>query len=415
MLINFSFSNFCSFKNIKSLRMESAQIKDLSDSVIEKDGLRLLPVAVLYGANSSGKTNVIKSFGVFRHILINNVKLNSDEAIKYEPFMLDNISDKKPTLFEVQLLMDGALYRYGFEYTRKAIIGEWLYERRLSYGAKEHYLFRRERQNFSISSTYFTEGKSKESSTTKNRLFLSLVAQLNGQISQKIIQDLKHYNVISGLDEYAYNHVTLKMLEKHLKGCDDAMTLFEKLDLGFTNIKVKEREVPDEIKEKLANLPFLNQEKVNSHKFLETFTTHHIYDSDGEIVGEKVFRADDKESNGTNKVISLAGPIFNTLISGKVLFVDELDAKLHPMITRAIVHLFMDRQTNPKGAQLIFTTHDTHLLNTKYLRRDQIWFTEKDKTEASDLYSLLDFKVRNDRDIENDYINGRYGAIPFIK
>lgn len=415
MLINFSFSNFCSFKNIKSLRMESAQIKDLSDSVIEKDGLRLLPVAVLYGANSSGKTNVIKAFGVFRHILINNVKLNSDEPIKYEPFMLDNISDKKPTLFEVQLLMDGALYRYGFEYTRKAIIGEWLYERRLSYGAKEHYLFRRERQNFSISSTYFTEGKNKESSTTKNRLFLSLVAQLNGQISQKIIQDLKHYNVISGLEDYAYNHVTLKMLEKHLKGCDDAMTLFENLDLGFTNIKVKEREVPDEIKEKLANLPFLNQEKVNSHKFLETFTTHHIYDSDGEIVGQKVFRADDKESNGTNKVISLAGPIFNTLISGKVLFVDELDAKLHPMITRAIVHLFMDRQTNPKGAQLIFTTHDTHLLNTKYLRRDQIWFTEKDKTEASDLYSLLDFKVRNDRDIENDYINGRYGAIPFIK
>ena len=395
--------------------MESAQIKDLSDSVIEKDGLRLLPVAVLYGANSSGKTNVIKAFGVFRHILINNVKLNSDEPIKYEPFMLDNISDKKPTLFEVQLLMDGALYRYGFEYTRKAIIGEWLYERRLSYGAKEHYLFRRERQNFSISSTYFTEGKNKESSTTKNRLFLSLVAQLNGQISQKIIQDLKHYNVISGLEDYAYNHVTLKMLEKHLKGCDDAMTLFENLDLGFTNIKVKEREVPDEIKEKLANLPFLNQEKVNSHKFLETFTTHHIYDSDGEIVGQKVFRADDKESNGTNKVISLAGPIFNTLISGKVLFVDELDAKLHPMITRAIVHLFMDKETNPKGAQLIFTTHDTHLLNTKHLRRDQIWFTEKDKTEASDLYSLLDFKVRNDRDIENDYINGRYGAIPFIK
>ena len=232
MLINFSFSNFCSFKNIKSLRMESAQIKDLSDSVIEKDGLRLLPVAVLYGANSSGKTNVIKSFGVFRHILINNVKLNSDEPIKYEPFMLDNISDKKPTLFEVQLLMDGALYRYGFEYTRKAIIGEWLYERRLSYGAKEHYLFRRERQNFSISSTYFAEGKSKESSTTKNRLFLSLVAQLNGQISQKIIQELKHYNVISGLEDYAYNHVTLKMLEKHLKGCDDAiifMTQMERL------------------------------------------------------------------------------------------------------------------------------------------------------------------------------------------
>ena len=116
----------------------------------------------------------------------------------------------------------------------------------------------------------------------------------------------------------------------------------------------------------------------------------------------------------------MSGPIFDTLLKGKLLIVDELDAKLHPLLTRSILQLFMDAETNPNGAQLIFATHDTNLLNLAYLRRDQIWFTEKDKTESSDLYSLVEFrdetgtKVRNDRSVEKDYINGRYGAIPFM-
>ena len=132
-------------------------------------------------------------------------------------------------------------------------------------------------------------------------------------------------------------------------------------------------------------------------------------------MGQTRFNAEIFESNGTNKIISFSGPLFYTLLKGKVLFVDELDAKLHPMLTRAIVRLFMDKETNPKGAQLVFTTHDTHLLDKECLRRDQVWFTEKDATEASDLYSLLEFKERNDRNFEKNYIEGRYGAIPFIR
>ena len=132
-------------------------------------------------------------------------------------------------------------------------------------------------------------------------------------------------------------------------------------------------------------------------------------------MGQTRFNAEIFESNGTNKIISFSGPLFDTLLKGKVLFVDELDAKLHPMLTRAIVRLFMDTETNPKGAQVVFTTHDTHLLDKDYLRRDQVWFTEKDATEASDLYSLLEFKERNDRNFEKNYIEGRYGAIPFIR
>ena len=126
------------------------------------------------------------------------------------------------------------------------------------------------------------------------------------------------------------------------------------------------------------------------------------------------------ESEGTKKIIEIAGPIFDAILNGKILIVDELDAKLHPFLTRKIISLFMDKGINSKGAQLIFATHDTNLLNIQYLRRDQIWFTEKDKSDSTDLYSLVEFrddagnKVRNDRNIEKDYINGRFGAIPFM-
>ena len=175
------------------------------------------------------------------------------------------------------------------------------------------------------------------------------------------------------------------------------------------------KEALNRLKEGLAALQNIDLGKLHGVKVYETYTTHNVYDQDGKVVGHERLFANDTESNGTKKIISLSGPIFHTLLHGSVLFVDELDAKLHPMLTRAIVRLFMDKETNPKGAQLVFTTHDTHLINKDYLRRDQVWFTEKDATEASDLYSLFEFKERNDRNFEKNYIQGRYGAIPFIK
>ena len=169
---------------------------------------------------------------------------------------------------------------------------------------------------------------------------------------------------------------------------------------------IEEQPFPEEF---LAELPKEIRERMNGRTRIIPKTTHNIYNKEtGEIVDMKAFEEEKMESAGTQKVVEMSGPIFDTLNDGGVLVIDELDAKLHLMLTCSIVSLFMDPETNFKGAQLIFATHDTHLLNTK------------DRTEASDLYSLLEFKdengnkVRNDRDIENDYINGRYGAIPFI-
>ena len=249
----------------------------------------------------------------------------------------------------------------------------------------------------------------------KNRLFLSYVYYNGGDISQKLIKYLSRCNTISGLKGGGYELLSLEMIEHHSEGYQEAMELFKKLDLGFTEIEVKEKEVADELKGTLTALHKVAPETLRDATAYETYTTHNVYGKEGKVVGYTKFNAEIFESNGTNKVISFSGPLFNTLLKGKVLFVDELDAKLHPMLTRAIVRLFMDKETNPKGAQLVFTTHDTHLLDKEYLRRDQVWFTEKDATEASDLYSLLEFKERNDRNFAKNYIQGRYGAIPFIR
>lgn len=161
MLINFSFGNYCSFRDTKSLRMEAGQIKEHSDSIIERDGFRLLPVAVLYGANSSGKTNVIKAFGTFKRVLNNNVRLNPDESIAYEPFLLDEKSAEAPTTFEIQLLLEDTVYRYGFEYTRKTIEGEWLFERKIAPGAKEHYLSAGKSRTFPSLLLTFLKGRAR--------------------------------------------------------------------------------------------------------------------------------------------------------------------------------------------------------------------------------------------------------------
>jgi len=143
-------------------------------------------------------------------------------------------------------------------------------------------------------------------------------------------------------------------------------------------------------------------------------TSHTKYGEDNRPVGREVFDLDKHESEGTKKLFALAAPLIDTLKLGRVLIVDELDARLHPLLTREIVSLFNSNKTNPNHAQLVFTTQDTNLLDNRFLRRDQVWFTEKDRQGVTRLYSLAEYKVRNDASFERDYILGRYGAIPYL-
>ena len=398
MLVNFTFKNFRSFKNEMTLSMEAASIQELSNAVVKSCEEELLPVAVMYGANSSGKSNVLKALKAMRDVLLNSVKLNPKDKLDAEPFSLDMTSGDEPTSFEIQFTLNGSKFRYGFDYTAEAIIAEWLYEKRP--GEREFELFLRSGNEFKISKTRFAEGIGKQAATPDNRLFVSLVAQLNGKVSQSILDWFTNMEYMSGMDGKGYAGKTLEMLFNKQTGSSEITRFFREANLGFMELDV-EPENSDE-------------------KKMKSETVHHLYDPEGNIVGVRNFPTDKMESEGTKKIIEIAGPIFDAILNGKILIVDELDAKLHPFLTRKIIWLFMDKGINTRGAQLIFATHDTNLLNIRYLRRDQIWFTEKDKSDSTDLYSLVEFrddsgnKVRNDRNIEKDYINGRYGAIPFM-
>ena len=398
MLVNFTFKNFRSFRDEMTLSMEAASIQELADAVVKTCGEDLLPVAVMYGANSSGKSNVLKALKAMRDVLLSSVKLNPKDKLDAEPFSLDLTSSSEPTSFEIQFTLNGSKFRYGFDYTSEMIISEWLYEKRP--GEREFELFLRSGNEFKISKTRFLEGIGKQDSTPANRLFVSLVAQLNGKVSQSILDWFSNIEYMSGMDGKGYVGKTLRTIFYQDAGKEEIMTLLYQTHLGFDGINV--------------SMNIADEDSVDSK------TIHKIYDNDGNVVGQKEFPMDKMESEGTKKMIEIAGPIVDAIRLGQILIVDELDAKLHPFLTRKIISMFMDKNINKNGAQLIFATHDTNLLNIRYLRRDQIWFTEKDKTDSTELYSLIEFrdeagnKVRNDRNIEKDYINGRYGAIPFM-
>ncbi len=419
MLVQFTVGNFLSFKERRTLSLVAKGISELKKNISTFKPEKVLRSAVVYGANSSGKSNLIKAFERMREVVLTSVRLNDSDELEYSPFLLSTETESQPTFFEIIFWQDSTRYRYGFEYDLKQIVNEWLFAGKSE--TKEKPLFIRTEEGIGVDEK-FKEGEGYESKTNNNRLFISLVAQLGGDISKKVIEFFNEYNVLSGLEHNDYTGFTMRMLHKNLKGCDESLQLYQKLKLGFQDIKAIESDfnpldipdhMPDKLKAKLIK-------EFTGKRGVILQTVHNKFDKKGKIVDFVLLDKEKYESEGTNKIIDLSGPIFDTLKHGKTLIIDELDAKLHPLITISIVELFNSPESNPYNAQLIFATHDTNLLGEELFRRDQIWFTEKDEQEQTDLYSLYDFnlpdgsKVRNDSNLEKNYIRGRYGAIPFI-
>lgn len=381
------------------------------------DKLNILKTAAIYGANSSGKSNVLNAFSSMVWHIMNSVRLNEGDELFYNPFRLST-TQNEPTFYEAKFVLNNQIYRYGFEHNDTEIVSEWLFTSP-NINKKEYVLFLRNEDGIGVNENTFLEGVEKEESTVNNRLFLSLCAQLNGDISKQIIEKFRTFNVISGINSDKYDSFSRLMLHKHLDGYEDAIKFYKNIDLGFKSIGTIEKEV--DIPE---NLPYYIKKgltsKLKGRKSIELQSEHNVYDKKGNIVDTILFNFDEAESDGTKKIIQLSGPIFDSLNEGFVLCIDEIDAKMHPLISQFIINLFNDPEKNTKNAQLIFTTHDTHLLSSKMLRRDQIWFTEKDTTEQTDLYNMMDIelpdgsKPRSDANYKRNYIAGRYGAIPYI-
>ena len=419
MIVQFTVGNFLSFNAKQMLNLEAKGISELKTNICTFKAEKILRSMVIYGANSSGKSNLIKAMERMREVVLSSVRLNDSDELEYSPFLLSIETDSLPTFFEIIFWKESIRYRYGFEYNLRQIENEWLFAGKSEKSEKT--LFIRTIEGIAVDAKY-KEGVGIESKTNNNRLFVSLVAQLGGPISKQILEFFKNYNVLSGLDHNDYKGFTTRMLHKNLNGCEESLELYQKLKLGFQDIKAIESDfnlsefpenLTDELRIKLVK-------DLTGKRNISLKTVHNKYDKKGEIVDFVLFDKLKNESEGTNKIIDLSGPIFDTLKFGKALIIDELDAKLHPLITMRIVELFNSPISNTKNAQLIFATHDTNLLGEELFRRDQIWFTEKDEHEQTELYSLYDFnlpdgsKVRNDSNLEKNYIRGRYGAIPFI-
>lgn len=418
--VQFSVANSRSIRERKTLTMVPTSIKDDAAFTMTRCGIKLLPSVAVYGANSSGKSNLLNALSTMKYIIRQSIRLNDGETLPYNPYQFNIESKKSPTWYELTFIINGHQYRYGFENTDKIIVGEWLYEESKKGSIP---LFLRTIEGIGVNESVFKEGIGLEEKANENRLFLSLVAQLNGQTSKGIMKFLQNdLQVISGLDSDGYEMFTRVAIRSHEKFVNNMLNFFKKVNLGFVDINVKEQDfdpsqLPDDMPSELRAHIIRD---LKGKKKLVAQSIHPIYDNFGEIVRRDSFDMEEVESEGTMKLFNMSGPIFDTLYSGGILVIDELDAKMHPLISQFIVQLFNSKETNPNGAQLIFNTHDTNLLSTKLLRRDQIWFTEKNNKGETDLYRLMDVVMpnqkppRNDANLERNYIAGRYGAIPFI-
>ncbi|MDP2721852.1 MAG: ATP-binding protein [Bacteroidales bacterium] len=423
MLLEYKFENYKSFKESNSLSMIGVRSfkEHEPDNTFSFEKFKILKSAAIFGNNASGKSNLVNGLQKMKQFVKTSFRdaLVEESEIQTEKFLLNSNSEKLPSRFEVTFIRKGTKYRYGFEIDSSQIVSEWLFHST----TKEVPLFERNFDKYKINKSSFKEGLNLESKTRANVLFISLVAQFNGEISNNVIEWFNNVNFISGLQDVGYGIYTIEKLKKDTnfnKWLSLIIRTLEISNITIEEIELKEEDINKIVKKtndkSLANFfDALNKLKQGGTKKIKISTWHKKYDENNLLIDTIPFDFENQESEGTKKFINLLGPWYDTLKNGKVLIIDELDSRLHSHLTKKLIELF--HKYNKKNAQLIFTSHDTSLLDKELFRRDQIWFTEKDQFGSSQIYSLADFKtddVRNTSSYFKNYMNGKYGAISFF-
>jgi AAA15 family ATPase/GTPase len=360
----------------------------------------LLKSAAIYGANASGKSNLILALYFMQSFVINSSKLQITDKIDLEKFRLSSETEDKPSFFKIVFHLDNKTYEYSFEVTQERVISEGL---SCTPKTRKTNIFSREKDKIKYSKSLM-KGKDVKDLTKKNTLFLSIAAQFNDPLAGKILLWFSRLKIISDSQLENLRQLSIDYLSREQNLKNEIVSLIKKLDLSIKDMSIEVGRKPLDNFHK--NIPD------TVYNSIETY--HEKYDLEGKVIGLESFQLNKHESRGTQKLFALLAPILSVLKASEVLIIDELDSLLHPLMAIAIIGLFNSQQTNPKNAQLIFATHDVNLLSNQLFRRDQIWFTEKNRQEATDLYSLVEFDIDNNASFEQDYIQGRYGAIPFI-
>ncbi|MBK1725150.1 AAA family ATPase [Thiocystis violacea] len=414
MLVEFRVKNFRSLRDEQVLSLVASKDKTLHDTHTLSTGLKaaphLLKSVVLYGANAGGKSNLIKAMQYMRGVVLESATIiQPGQTFAVQPFLLDNRSASQPTEFEVTFILDGVRYQYGFSMTRQRIVSEHL----LVYKAfKPQRWFERYLERESGKDVYeFGPGlkgaKSLwEGATRPNALFLSTAVQLNSEALRPVFEWVSMGLVIFNEQSQLSPQTSIQML-KQAEGRKQICEFLTAADISIADIDVVTRKVPGQAVhfDLVAGKTEVRTEEVEEHQLRFSHVTEH---------GQAVFDLMD-ESNGTRNLLFLSGPVLDILRKGLTLVIDELDTSLHTLLVRELVRLFHRPEANSGGAQLIFTTHDTSLLDAPDLfRRDQVWLVEKDKEQASTLVALSEFSPRKNEALERGYLMGRYGGVPFL-
>jgi AAA15 family ATPase/GTPase len=428
MLVEFSVENYRSIQEKQTLSMVAADNETMLDSntfpVPDNDDLRLVTSAAIYGPNASGKSNLLKAIQVLKNLVINSAsRMQIGDKLPVEPFRLNSESAKKPSSFEVIFIHNDIRYEYGVSLNRERVFEEWLIaypnEIQQNWFSREYLpdnptFEQNEGYKWSFGKGLKGEKKRIQRFVRSNSLFISHAAQNNHpQLTEVFYFFENEINILS----HNYRHIefTLSRFDEDDNFKFLVAKLISEADIDISGIKIDEKPMPEGINSFYKD--FLKQ-KIEQHERaditideinkLDIITIHKMNDSDQEVE----FDIDD-ESDGTQRLFEIAGLWLYVLEYGEVILIDELDRSLHPVLSKALIKMFNNPEINKNNAQLIFTTHDTTLLDGEIFRPDQIWFTEKDNSMTK-LYSLFDFRPRENESLQKGYLLGRYGAIPFI-
>lgn len=410
MLIQFNFKNYKSFRDEASLDLSAAKMTEFSDRVVTIGGEKILPVAAVYGANASGKSNVYSAFEFMSHYVVNSFKYGDDERnyedVRPEPFLFDSVSEKEESSFEVYFTIPGdkseRSYNYGFCLGPNGVTEEWL-NTKAKTARQYSSVFYRDTESMDLKGIPKKNRENIEVALEPQVLIISLGAKLKVE-KCKLIRDWFLANEFADFGDAAKNFFMSRMLptgfveDKSVQ--EDVAKFFASFDDRIQGFEVTKLPTPEEDKEERFTIDALHK-KIDSDEMARIPLS--------------------AESAGTLKMFALYPELQAVLESGSVFFVDELNARLHPLLVRNFILAFLNPEINVNHAQLIFTTHDTWQLSNQLLRRDEIWFTEKNQDGLSTLYSLADFvdedgsRIRKDESYEKNYLLGKYGAIPTLE
>lgn len=424
MLIEIKVSNFRSIREEQTFSLVAGNAdKELAPCVIERkfpglSGVRFLKGAAIYGANASGKSNVVKAMQfVTNFVQRSAIEIQPGDSTGAQPFKLDKDSASKPSEFEITFVAENVRFVFGFSVTAIRVVEEYL----IAYpkGAPQRWYHRTFNADKNIyewakPSTAFKQDKSLQDKTRENSLFLSVGPQFNhAQLTQVFNWFKNNIKFIHLSAEETVDPSFTSDLLTESSHHNRIMNLLRSADIGVVEAQVQNKTFDlEELKKDFTEsmLASLKEDgMIDLFKPPEINLTHK---ADGREPVALDFN--DEESAGTRRYFSLIGPWTHILDHGHTVFVDEVETSLHPILVKELLKLIFSSENNPNGAQVVFTTHNPILLDGTLMRRDQIWFTEKSPVGATHLYPLTDYQPRKDEALAKGYLAGRYGAIPFM-